>query len=380
MIGAYSNLASFYVMALMALPAVILGLAQRPIRRYALVASVVGVVLLMSGTPAELGWLAVFLVYEFAIILGWARFRAARPGIHRYVARGVAAGATLPLVVVKVSALFPTMSIGFLGASYLSFRVIQVVLEITDGLITEVNAWDLAGFVLFFPTLTSGPIDRSRRFDQDSHRVWTRTEYGWLLGRGLSLLLLGAVYKFVFATWFAARLAWATGHHAWAYMYIYSGDLFFDFAGYSAMAVGLSYLFGVRTPMNFRYPFAAESIKDFWNRWHITLSFWLRDYLYSRLSMFLLRKKVFRSRVVAGRVALLANMVIMGLWHGFAAHYILYGLYHGLLLVGNDVYEKKSRFYSRFHKRWWYRVAAIAVTAQLVILGFWLFSGRILSW
>jgi membrane protein involved in D-alanine export len=162
-------------------------------------------------------------------------------------------------------------------------------------------------------------------------------------------------------------------------MYLYSGRLFFDFAGYSAMAVGVSYVFGIRTPPNFRLPFAAESIKDFWNRWHISLSFWFRDYLYTRLTMTLMRSRLFKGhRVAAGRTALLANMLLMGCWHGFTAHYVLYGLYHGLLLVATDWYEKRCPLY-KHHKRLLYRVVAIAVTFQLVVFGFLLFSGHILS-
>src|SRR5664280_2731772 len=95
----------------------------------------------------------------------------------------------------------------------------------------------------------SGPIGRMRRFQQDADRVWTREEYIYLLGRGTSLVLLGALYKFVLAAWFTPQLGWAVGWpRTLAYMYLYTGRLFFDFAGYSAMAVGTSYVFGIRTP------------------------------------------------------------------------------------------------------------------------------------
>lgn len=379
MIEAYGNFYSFYITGLITLPAVVLGLLQRPIRRYGLVASVLVAVLLMVHQPWQLASLAVFCVFELGLVMWWQRYREAHPDVHRYLARGVAVAATLPLVVAKIANLFPTLSLGFLGVSYLSFRVIQVVLETTDGLLKRMRLADLAYFVLFFPTLTSGPIDRSRRFEQDMNRVWTRSEYGYLLGRGLTLLLQGAVYKFILAAWFADKLEWATGWpRSLAYMYLYSGQLFFDFAGYSTMAVGLSYVFGIRTPPNFRLPFASESIKEFWNRWHITLSFWFRDYLYTRMTMYLMKKKIFASRVTAGRVAMVLNMLLMGFWHGFTVHYVVYGLYHGLLLVANDVYEKKSRLYA-YRDRLWYRVVAILVTTQLVIFGFLIFSGHLIK-
>jgi membrane protein involved in D-alanine export len=380
MIEPYGSLYWFYILTLLSLPAVVLGLLGKPLRAYSRIATVLMVVMIIGWTSGQWLWLVGFLVFQVALIKVWLWYRISHEYVNPWVARLAAAGATLPLVVIKVGNLYPALSIGFLGISYLSFRVIQVVLEITDGLITALPLADLTFFVIFFPTLASGPIDRFRRFQQDADRVWTRDEYVYLLGRGLAMLLLGGVYKFVLAAWFTTQLDWAVGWpQTLAYMYLYTGRLFFDFAGYSAMAVGTSYVFGIRTPPNFRLPFAAESIKDFWNRWHISLSFWFRDYLYTRLAMFFMRMKQFKGhRVAAGRTALALNMVLMGAWHGFQLHYLLYGLYHGLLLVGNDWYEKKCPLYAYRHHLA-YRVIAIAVTFQLVVFGFLLFSGHILA-
>ncbi|MHB1010470.1 MAG: D-alanyl-lipoteichoic acid biosynthesis protein DltB [Propionibacteriaceae bacterium] len=380
MIEAYGSLYWFYILTLVSLPAVVLGLLEKRLRPYTRIATVVMVVLLIGWTSGQWLWLVGFLVFELTLAKVWLRYRLGHEHVNPLLARLAAAGATLPLVVVKAGSLFPTLSVGFLGISYLSFRVIQVVLETTDGLITALPLADLAFFILFFPTLASGPIDRLRRYEQDEDRVWTRHEYVYLLGRGIGLLLLGGVYKFVLAAWFTAQLEWAVGWpQTLAYMYLYTGRLFFDFAGYSAMAVGTSYIFGIRTPPNFRLPFVAESIKDFWTRWHITLSFWFRDYVYTRLAMYLMRLRIFTGhRVAAGRVALALNMLLMGAWHGFQLHFLLYGLYHGILLVLNDVYEKKSRLYA-YRNRLAYRLVAIAVTFQLVVFSFLIFSGHILA-
>ncbi|HSN11058.1 MAG TPA: D-alanyl-lipoteichoic acid biosynthesis protein DltB [Propionibacteriaceae bacterium] len=380
MIEEYGSLYWFYILTLVSLPAVVLGLLEKPLRPYARIATVVMVVLLVGWTTKQWMWLVGFLVFELTLAKVWLRYRVGHEHVNPWLARLAAASATLPLVVVKAGNLFPTLSVGFIGISYLSFRVIQVVLETTDGLITALPLADLAFFVLFFPTLASGPIDRLRRYEQDEDRIWTRNEYVYLLGRGIALLLMGAVYKFVLAAWFTTQLEWAVGWpQTLAYMYLYTGRLFFDFAGYSAMAVGTSYIFGIRTPPNFRLPFVSESIKDFWTRWHITLSFWFRDYLYTRIAMYLMRLRIFKGRrVAAGRVALALNMLLMGAWHGFQLHFLLYGLYHGVLLVLNDVYEKKSRLYAYRH-RLAYRLVAIAVTFQLVVFSFLIFSGHILS-
>ncbi len=380
MIEAYGSLYWFYILTLVSLPAVVLGLLEKRLRPYTRIATVVMVVLLIGWTSGQWVWLVGFLVFELTLAKVWLRYRLGHEHVNAWLARLAAAAATLPLVVVKAGNLFPTLSVGFLGISYLSFRVIQVVLETTDGLITALPLADLAFFILFFPTLASGPIDRLRRYEQDEDRVWTRHEYVYLLGRGIGLLLLGGVYKFVLAAWFTTQLEWAVGWpQTLAYMYLYTGRLFFDFAGYSAMAVGTSYIFGIRTPPNFRLPFVAESIKDFWTRWHITLSFWFRDYVYTRLAMYLMRLRIFTGhRVAAGRVALALNMLLMGAWHGFQLHFLLYGLYHGILLVLNDVYEKKSRLYA-YRNRLAYRLVAIAVTFQLVVFSFLIFSGHILA-
>ena len=90
-----------------------------------------------------------------------------------------------------------------------------------------------------------------------------------------------------------------------------------------------------------------------------------------------MKKKVVADRVLAGRIALVANMTLMGFWHGFTVHYVVYGIYHGLLLVLNDVYEKRP-FYKKYRDRLWYRVGAMLVTGQLVIIGFLIFSGHVI--
>ena len=131
--------------------------------------------------------------------------------------------------------------------------------------------------------------------------------------------------------------------------------------------------------MNFRLPFVAESIRDFWNRWHISLSFWFRDYVYSRLVMALIRRKVIADRVMAGRLALLVNMGLMGLWHGTGIQFLLYGLYHGVMLVGYDVYEKSVPWHKRLKDVLWYRLFMIVVTFHIVMVGFLIFSGQVIQ-
>ena len=299
-----------------------------------------------------------------------------------------------PLVVYKLSAASGAGLLGFMGISYCTFRAVQVIIEIRDGLIDELSLVDYLYFLTFFAQITSGPIDRSRRFIEDVHRTYRRDEYADLLTRGILLLLVGAVFQLVIATivrdWYdpaaaagiggipkLANLGLAGATYQIAYSYGYGVYLFFDFAGYSLMAMGASYCFGIRCPRNFRAPFAAVDIKDFWNRWHITLSTWLRDFVFMRFTRAVTRRHVFSTRLQTACAAYMTNMLFMGAWHGLTPSYLAYGAYHGILLAATEVYQKKSRFYKRNKKKAWYRALSWVVTMQLVFLGFALFSGQI---
>jgi membrane protein involved in D-alanine export len=160
-------------------------------------------------------------------------------------------------------------------------------------------------------------------------------------------------------------------------MYAYSLYLFFDFAGYSAFAIGFSYLFGIRTPENFNLPFLATNIRDFWNRWHITLSFWFRDHVYMRFLIAAAKSKWFRSEQIASYLGYFLAFGLMGLWHGTELHYIIYGLYQACLLTLYDLFSRwnKQRQLWRTGRAW--RLASIVVTFHFVCFGFFIFSGRL---
>ena len=121
-----------------------------------------------------------------------------------------------------------------------------------------------------------------------------------------------------------------------SYMYAYSLYLFFDFAGYSAFAIGFSYLLGVHTPENFHRPFLAPNIREFWNRWHISLSWWFRDHVYSRIVFAALKGHWFKSKYTASYLGFFLAFGLMGVWHGVAWNFVLWGAWHGAgLLVQN---------------------------------------------
>ena len=145
------------------------------------------------------------------------------------------------------------------------------------------------------------------------------------------------------------------------------------------MAVGSSYMLGIETPDNFNMPFISRDIREFWDRWHITLSHWFRDFIFTRFVMYSSKKKWFSSRLQRACVGFFVDMGIMGLWHGITPSYILYGLYHGALLAATETYQKKSSFYKKNRNKTWYQILSWAITMQLVMFGFFLFSGKLMA-
>ena len=325
-------------------------------------------------SKAMVVYLLAFIIYQYVLV-----FIAQRMDSKRL--KPLVVLSILPLVVNKVFAITQLHLLAFIGISYMSFKTIQIMLEISDGLIKEkISVKDYLQFLLFFPTVSSGPIDRSRRFLKEINEVMPRKDYLELAGDGIYRIVLGLLYKVVLSTYvYQILLALSnTGTVVYSikYMYLYTLYLFFDFAGYSLMAVGSSNVLGIQTPMNFNKPFLSIDIKDFWTRWHITLSTWLRDFVFSRVLMQVIRKKWFKNRLHNAAYAYMVNMLVMGFWHGISVSYIAYGFYHGILMSGFEIYQKKSTFYKKYKNKTWYKLISWFMTMNLVMIGFFIFSGE----
>lgn len=325
-------------------------------------------------SKAMVVYLLAFIIYQYVLV-----FIAQRMDSKRL--KPLVVLSILPLVVNKIFAITQLHLLAFIGISYMSFKTIQIMLEISDGLIKEkITVKDYLQFLLFFPTVSSGPIDRSRRFLKEINEVMPRKDYLELAGDGIYRIVLGLLYKVVLSTYvYQILLALSnTGTVVYSikYMYLYTLYLFFDFAGYSLMAVGSSNVLGIQTPMNFNKPFLSIDIKDFWTRWHITLSTWLRDFVFSRVLMQVIRKKWFKNRLHNAAYAYMVNMLVMGFWHGISVSYIAYGFYHGILMSGFEIYQKKSNFYKKHKNKTWYKLISWFVTMNLVMVGFFIFSGE----
>ncbi|HET3503787.1 TPA: D-alanyl-lipoteichoic acid biosynthesis protein DltB, partial [Streptococcus pneumoniae] len=222
-----------------------------------------------------------------------------------------------------------------------------------------------------------------------------RDELMDMLDESVRYIMRGFLYKFILAHVLGEtllpplkNLALQSGGffnlYALAVMYTFGLELFFDFAGYSMFALAISNLMGIRSPINFNKPFLSRDLKEFWNRWHMSLSFWFRDFVFMRMVMVLTRKKVFKNRNVTSSMAYIVNMLIMGFWHGVTWYYIAYGLFHGLGLVINDAWVRKKKTLNKERKKAgkaalpenrWIQLLGMVVTFHVVMLSFLIFSG-----
>jgi membrane protein involved in D-alanine export len=329
----------------------------------------------------------VWLVLGFALLqylvasgLLLVRQRTTRGHWLFYVSIGLA---LTPLVSARLlPQIAPTYQIGFLGLSYVTFRSLDVLIGVQDRLIRGLSPAAYIAYVLFFPTISAGPIDRYRRFMADWLRSRTRAEFVQDLDGAVHRVFTGFLYKFILAElirryWLEPAAATHELLGTVSYMYAYSLYLFFDFAGYSAFAIGVGYLFGIHTPENFNRPFLARDIRDFWNRWHISLSWWFRDHVYMRFVMAATKGHWFAQRHVAGYLGFVLSMGLMGVWHGFEPQYVGYGLYHAVLLIGHDLFSRWNKQHRVWGQGFAWHAAGVILTVQAVCFGFLIFSGHL---
>lgn len=345
-----------YAFIFVFLPTVLLAfhLGRLISRRVALGAvSILSLVFYGSWDPRYLALLIPSLLINYAIgeILDRTRHRV-------WLVFGIAAN----LAVIgwfKYSAFFYTAATGSeppdfmrgivlpLGISFITFQKIAYLVDIWRGYPKAVSFDRFAFFVLFFPQLIAGPIVLFRHIDRQIRRVrHTNALFRASFQLGLLLFAIGLFKKVVIADSmaafadgvfaFAERPGYGIGFvDAWIGALTYSFQLYFDFSGYSDMAIGLGRMFGFRLPVNFNSPYKATSIIDFWRRWHMTLSAFFRDYVYIALGG--------NRQGPAMQVAfILVVFVLTGLWHGAGWTFVVWGSAHGLLVLANHLWLKWS--------------------------------------
>ncbi len=227
-----------------------------------------------------------------------------------------------------------------IGISFFTFRSVSYIVDVYRGKIAPVERLiDYVFFLSFFPPLVAGPIVRATELVPQIRRRPEVTDS--MFAGGLFLLMTGVFKKVVLSDYISSNFvdrifdapSLYTGFENLMGMYGYTLQIYCDFSGYSDMAIGIALLLGFRFPANFDSPYQSASITEFWRRWHITLSFWLRDYLYIPLG---------GNRVPLWRnyFNLFITMVIGGLWHGASWLFVLWGAWHGLLLVFHKLFMR----------------------------------------
>jgi D-alanyl-lipoteichoic acid acyltransferase DltB (MBOAT superfamily) len=223
----------------------------------------------------------------------------------------------------------------WLGFSYLAFRLLHTLRDRMTGRLPELSLRQYLTYLVFFPALVAGPIDRAERFAADLHRPVVGGASA--LAAGGERLILGAFKKFVLADSLAVfaltplnAIQTTSSLWLWVLLYAISFQLYFDFGGYTDIAIGLGLLLGIRLPENFHRPYLQPNLAAFWNSWHLTLAGWFRSYFFNPLTRWL---RGIRLRLPVGAIILvgqLSTMILIGLWHGITWSYVAWGAWHGL--------------------------------------------------
>lgn len=257
-----------------------------------------------------------------------------------------------------------------LGISFYSFEAISYLIDTYQGRVKEVRFSDLALFVTFWPHLMAGPIVRVRelipQFGKDT------TFNAAMFRDGIGRLLYGLALKNVWANSLAPMVEEGFLHKSaqsnssldnWTVAVAFGLQIYFDFASYSHMAVGAAKLVGITLPENFRYPYYAWNPSDFWSRWHMTLSRWIRDYLFFRVNV------RYKGAPVPLYISMLVIMALVGLWHGAGWGFVMWGVFHGVYLVLYRAWESlvETRFPAWAQAKWAHGMWRVFTLAAVVV-------------
>lgn len=255
------------------------------------------------------------------------------------------------------------------GISFFTFQSLSYTIDVYRGNLKPVdNILDYAFYLSFFPQLVAGPIVRAADFLPQIHKPTSVTDE--MFGRGVFLITTGLFKKAVISDYISVNFvdrvfdapALYTGVENLFAVYGYALQIYCDFSGYSDMAIGIALVLGFHFNMNFNSPYRAKNITDFWRRWHISLSSWLRDYLYISLG----GNRKGRLRTYAN---LMITMLLGGLWHGAAWRFVIWGGLHGFALAFHKWFKENAPL--QFNSRTW-QIAGVVLTFHFVCLC-WIF-------
>ena len=285
-------------------------------------------VLSRARLPAGALWVAIGLLIALLVVLKLPALAAlASAGLRALAEQNVERAAAADL--------------RWLGFSYLAFRLVHTLRDRQNGRLAAAGLREYLTYLLFYPAFTAGPIDRLERFIKD-----LRHPLGWDAGElGLAgqRLALGLLKKFVVADGLAlialnaanAAQVQSAGW-AWLLVYAYALQIYFDFSGYTDLAVGLGRLVGVSLPENFNAPYLKPNLTQFWNNWHMTLTQWFRAYYFNPVTRALRGGPRQLGPFAVLFITQLSTMLLIGLWHGVTWNFVLWGAWHGLGLLAQN--------------------------------------------
>jgi alginate O-acetyltransferase complex protein AlgI len=227
------------------------------------------------------------------------------------------------------------LDIRWLGFSYVAFRLIHSLRDRLAGKLDGLSLQEFVIYVILFPTFTAGPIDRIQHFYQELHREDRLTPAGFI--EGGRRIVWGLFKKFaladslaIIALSFANSVQTTSGRWLWVLLYAYSFRLYFDFSGYTDIAIGLGILMGIRLPENFDRPYLKQNLTSFWNAWHITLAQWFRSYFFNPVTRYLRTSKSYMPLPLIIFIGQVGTMLMIGLWHGVTWNFAIWGTWHGI--------------------------------------------------
>ena len=327
------------------------------VRRAVLLASNLAFAAVLVSSPRDMAPMALFLGGSFALVR-LVHARRSRSAIAAALTATIGAFVVLKQYI-PAAALFPTLQQPYsvIGLSYVLFRVLHLQIDSHEGAIERpVSARAFVGYCCFFPAWLSGPIQRYEDFAAQEERIAATVLDAATVRTALSRIVtgvfrIGVVSSVLYALHgplagvrldashpihFAATIATSAS--------LYTLYMYYNFAGYMDVAIGVARLYGFVLPENFDHPFRAQSMLEFWTRWHITLSDWFHTYLFNPLLRALTVRFGSRSSgPYLGVVSYLATFTVMGTWHGATPVYVVYGLILGLTGAGNKLYEIEAR-------------------------------------
>ena len=269
------------------------------------------------------------------------------------------------------------------GLSYISFRTVQTIID-TNRPEQRISITNFLSFVLFTPTLLIGPIDRSSRFVEDLKN--NNSFSGERFLEGIQDIIEGLLFKFILAnlvnTYWLSLIEITSWVDHIPSAYAYTLYLYFDFAGYSLLAIGFGKMIGIDVPINFNKPYLAVNPADFWRRWHKSLGDWLKDYFFKPIYKELSSRQLFGSILIRQNFALFFTFFLMGCWNGFRFHFILSGAVFGLYSMVHNTYVYKCRKNKRdvvfgSMNPMVIKIISIFIMLNIVSLAVYIFSGRI---